>query len=71
MNELYPIFKTYFNANLGDNKARWKLIRKYEPYIDEACRGNNDMKHTIILTLFDLFDNLHEDFLNFFNAMYK
>ena len=67
--EYMKLFRKYLSACSGDNEARWCAIRKFEPYIDKVCGDNSDMKHTIILSLFDLFDEMNEEFEKFFNEI--
>ena len=63
------LFRRYLSACIGENEARWIAIRKFEHYIDKVCDGNIDMKHTIILSLFDLFDKMNDEFEKYFNEV--
>ena len=69
MNDLDFLFKTYISATNSDNKAKWKIVEYYMDYIDFVSDGNDDIKHTIIVTLFDLFDSLNYGFDKFFKEI--
>ena len=69
MNDLDFLFKTYISATNGDNKAKWKIVEYYMDYIEFVSDGNDDIKHTIIVTLFDLFDSLNYGFDKFFKEI--
>jgi len=55
-------FWDFVAANRGEKFARWKIIKSYEKYINKVTRGNMDMKNSIILGLYDIFDGLNEKY---------
>lgn len=69
MTDLDFLFKTYISATNKDNKAKWKIVEHHMDYIDFLSDGNEDLKHTIIITLFDLFDSLNYGFDKFFKEI--
>ena len=69
MNDLEILFKAYIAANNGDNMAKWKLIEHYMDYINYSSEGNEDLKHTIIVDLLDLFSKLNDRFEKFFKEI--
>lgn len=69
MNSLDRLFKLYLSATQGDKDARWKLVEYYKDYIEYVSEGNEELKHIIILTLYELFDNLNYGFDKFFKEI--
>lgn len=62
-------FKDYLSANKGNQEAKWKIIEKYEGYIAKVSRKNTDMKNTIILSVYELFDELEEKYEKYFKSI--
>ena len=69
MEKLDLLFKKYLSANGGDSKAMWFIIKRFEKYIDYVCDKNTDLKHSIIMSLFDLSEDLDNRFATFFNEI--
>ena len=62
-------FKDFLSANKGNKEAKCKIIERYERYISKVSRKNTDMKNTIILSVYELFDDLEEKFEKYFNSI--
>lgn len=69
MKNLDILFKTYLSANGGNNESMWHIIKRFERYIDFASSNNMDLKHSIILSLFDLSEKLDMKFDEFFKEI--
>lgn len=69
MKNLDILFKTYLSANGGNNESMWYIIKRFERYIDFASSNNMDLKHSIILSLFDLSEKLDMKFDEFFKEI--
>lgn len=71
MKNVELLFKKYLSANGGDKESMWFIIRRFEKYIDYECEGNLELKHVIIVRLFDFvctldvkFDEYYKELMN-------
>lgn len=65
-------FNLYLSACCGDNKSVWKIIKRFEEFIDYECGNNEDTKHTIILALYEFLKNsLNKRFNEYFEDLHK
>lgn len=71
MKNMELLFKKYLAANGGDKEAIWFIIRRFERYIEYECEGNLELKHIIIVRLFDFvrtldlkFDEYYKEIIN-------
>lgn len=71
MGNISLLFKKYLAANSGDKEAMWFIIRRFEKYIDYECGGNMDLKHTIIVNLFNFSGSLDKKFEEFYEEISK
>lgn len=69
MNRLETLFKKYLAANGGNEKEMWFIIKRFDKYLDYECRGNNDLKHSIIVHLFDYVKTLDGKFEEYFKEI--
>lgn len=69
MNDLDFLFKTYISATNKDKEAKWKIVEYYMDYINFVSDGNDDIKHEIILTIYELLDDLNYGFDKFFKEI--
>lgn len=70
MNNVEILFKKYLSANGGNKESMWFIIKRFEKYIDYECNGNLELKHVIIVDLFDFakvldvkFDEYYKDII--------
>lgn len=61
------LFLLFARASLGDGNARWEIIDRYKGMIRKMCRGDRDMEHDIMLSIYDCFDDMIENFSIFLN----
>ncbi|MBR2247203.1 MAG: hypothetical protein IJ880_09295 [Bacilli bacterium] len=60
------LFEKYLSANGGNTESMKYIISRFENYIDYVSEGNDDLKHTIYASLFDIFENLDKRFGQYF-----
>ncbi len=71
MNNVEILFKKYLSANGGNKEAMWFIIKRFEKYIDYECNGNLELKHVIIVDLFDFAKTLDVKFDEYYKDIIK
>ena len=61
------LYWLFIKACLGNSNAKWEVIDYYTPRIKELCNGDRDMEHNMMLSIYELFDVM----LNNFDLYFK
>ena len=59
------LFWKFIKASLGDGNARWEVIDTYYPKIKKMCNGNRDMEHDIMISIYEIFDTMIDEFSDY------
>lgn len=64
-------YENYLMASLGDLEERWKIISTIKKDIDYECKGNDDLKVTVLLDMEKSFDEIDENYKYFRKNLLK
>lgn len=63
------LYWLFIKASLGQGNAKWEVIDYYTSRIKELCNGDRDMEHNMMLSIYELFDVMLQNFELYFNEV--
>ena len=71
MDNSNSLFKLMLSSSVGDEKAKWELVRQYEDYISSIAKNDEDLKQIMILDIYEKIPKISENFIEFFKNIKK